>query len=97
MPGKIEISTDLNANLQQKISGFAPGVNIINWNADIGKKVFKNKSGKIIFLANDILDQNKGFSRIINSNYVQEEKFSRISRYFLLKFEWTFNKMPGSK
>ncbi|HEV7620987.1 MAG TPA: TonB-dependent receptor [Flavisolibacter sp.] len=97
LPGKIELSTDINANLQQKISGFAPGVNIVVWNASIAKKVFKNKSGKFIFLANDILDQNKGFNRIINSNYIQEERYSRISRYFLLKFEWTFSKMPGSK
>ena len=33
--------------------------------------------------------------RNINNNFITEERYSRISRYFLLKFEWSFNKMPG--
>jgi hypothetical protein len=96
LPGKFELNTDMNLNLQQKINGFTPGLNQIIWNAGLAKKVFKDKSGKIIFSVNDILDQNKGFSRVINSNFVSEDRFSRISRYFMLKFEWTFNKMPGA-
>ena len=94
---RFEFNTDANINFQQHISGFTSGVNIVVWNASIGRKIFKDKSGKILFVANDILDQNKGFERQINSNFIQEDRYSKISRYFQLRFEWTFNKMPGSK
>ncbi|MFL5788003.1 MAG: outer membrane beta-barrel protein, partial [Flavisolibacter sp.] len=94
---KYEFNTDMNADFQQRINQFSPGLNIVVWNASFARKVFKDKSGKIIIVANDILDQNKGFNRTINSNFIQEDRYSKISRYFLLKFEWTFNKMPGSK
>lgn len=97
LPGKIEISSDVNANLRQRIAAFDRNTNIILWNGSISRKVFKDKSGKIIFQANDILNQNKGYNRIINSNFVTDERFLRVSRYFLLKFEWSFNKMPTGK
>jgi hypothetical protein len=97
LPGKIEVSSDVNANLTQKIEAFGRNTNIILWNGSVSRKVFKDKSGKIIIQANDILNQNKGFSRVINSNFVTEENYLRVSRYFLLKFEWSFNKMPTGK
>ena len=58
------------------------------------KKFFKKETGKISFIANDLLDDNKGFTRTINNTFVSDDRFQRISRYFLLKFEWSFNKMP---
>ena len=97
LPGKIELNSDVRFDLRQKLPAFPVNTNIITWNATLGKKVLKDKSGKIMIVANDILDQNKGFNRIINSNIIQEERYDRISQYFLLKFEWSFNQMPGKK
>ena len=37
----------------------------------------------------------EGFTRTINSSFIIDDRFQKISRYFLLKFEWSFNKMPG--
>ncbi|MES2880508.1 MAG: outer membrane beta-barrel protein, partial [Bacteroidota bacterium] len=95
LPGKIEINTTAEFNLRQRIDIFDTNPNIIFWKADVSKKVFKNKSGKFILLANDILDRNKGFQRNISSERVTEETYQRLSRYVMLKFEWSFNKMPG--
>ncbi|ANE49535.1 outer membrane beta-barrel protein [Flavisolibacter tropicus] len=97
LPGKIELTSDCNFDLRQGLDAFAPATNIILWNANLSKKIFKKKDGKIILEARDLLDQNKGFNRNISSNFITEERFSRIGQYFLLKFEWSFNKMPGSK
>jgi hypothetical protein len=97
LPGKIELNTNIDLELRQRIEAFAGNPNIILWNANISRKFFKDKSGKLMFLANDILDNNKGFTRIINSDRLYEERYQRISRYFMLKFEWTFNKMGGQK
>jgi hypothetical protein len=99
LPWKIEINTDVNFDLRQKIPAFqeTTNTNIILWNAEVSKKVFKDKTGKFIFRANDILNQNKGFNRIINSNFVTDQRYQRIARYFMLSFQWTFTKMPGQK
>ncbi len=97
LPGKLELNTNVDVNLQQRIENFGAPLNIVLWNANVARKIFKKKTGKIILSVNDILDQNRGFNRNITSNFIQEERYSRISRYFLLRFEWSFNQMPGSK
>jgi hypothetical protein len=95
LPGKLELSSSCNFDLRQNLAAFAGNPNQTIWNASLSKKVFKDKSGKIYLVANDILDKNKGFNRNISSNFISEDRYSRISRYFLLKFEWSLNKMPG--
>ena len=95
MFGRFEINSDVNVDYREKLPIFSQNTNIIRWNGSISRKVFKDKSGKIFIVANDILNQNKGFDRIVNSNIVTDEQYVNISRYFQLKFEWTFNKTPG--
>ena len=97
LPGKFELSSDVNFDMRQRIEAYSTNTNIIIWNAGLDKKLFKDKSGKIGLYANDILNQNIGYTRTINSNFVSDETYLRISRYFLLRLEWTFNKMPGEK
>jgi hypothetical protein len=92
---KFELISDCNFDLRQQIAAFKANPNQIIWNASLSRKVFKDNSGKIYILANDILNQRKGFTRNISSNFISEDRYSRLSRYFLLKFEWSFNKMPG--
>jgi hypothetical protein len=97
LPGKIEVSSDVNFDYRQRIAAFDQNTNIIQWNGNVSRKIFKDKTGKIIFVANDILNQNKGYNRVINSNFISDDRYLRVSRYFLLKFEWSFNKTPGAK
>jgi Outer membrane protein beta-barrel family/Carboxypeptidase regulatory-like domain len=94
---KLELSSDIDINLQQKTAAFGQGTNIIVWNAELSRKFTKDKSFKIALVAHDILNQNIGFTRTINSNFINEERYDKLSRYFLLKASWTFNKMPGKK
>lgn len=96
LPWNFEVNMQLNSELRQKIAAFDRNINVTLWNAFLARKIFKDKSGKIIFEAFDILNQNRGYNRVINSNFVTDEYFSRISQYFLLKFEWSFSKMPGA-
>jgi hypothetical protein len=97
LPWKVEIGTSVRADLRQKINAFATNTNLVIWNSYISKKIFKKDTGKISFYANDMLDDNKGFTRTINSTFVSDDRFQRISRYFLLKFEWSFTKNPGGQ
>jgi hypothetical protein len=95
LPGKFEFSSDISVDLQQRTDAFNKGTKIIVWNAELNRKFFKDKSFKLAFVAHDILNQNIGFNRTINSNFINEERFDRLARYFLLTASWTFNKMPG--
>ncbi len=97
LPWKLELNTNVNFDLRQHINAFATNTNLIIWNAGLTKKLFKKDAGKISFYINDLLDDNKGFIRTINSTFISDDRFQRISRYFLLKFEWSFNKMPGGE
>lgn len=97
LPWKMEIYSNLNAELRQLTDAFPVNNNLVVWNAGLSKKVFKKNTGKVSFIANDLLDDNKGVNRSINSTVITDERFQRISRYFLLRFEWSFNKMPGGE
>lgn len=91
----VELTSTVEMDLRQKTAAFANNVNITVWNAELTKKILKDKSLKLGITAHDILNQNIGFNRTINSNFITEERFDRLSRYFLLTASWTFNKMPG--
>jgi len=92
-----ELKSDVEMNFRQKTDAFPDNVNITVWNAELSKKFLKDKSLKIAFVAHDILNQNIGFNRIINSNFISEQRYDRLSRYFLLSATWSFNKMPGQE
>jgi hypothetical protein len=92
---RLEIRTDADFSLRQAVPGLGGNPDIILWKANLSYLVFKDKSGKIIFEANDLLNQNQGFTRVINSDRVFQETFQRLSRYFMLRFEWSFTKTPG--
>jgi hypothetical protein len=96
LPYKIEFITDCDFDLRQQLDAFQGNPNKTILNLSLSKIVFKDKSGKFYFIANDLLDQNKGFNRTINTNFISEDRYSKISRYFLLKFQWSFNKLPGT-
>jgi sulfur carrier protein ThiS len=97
LPYKIEITSSVNADLRQKLPAFATNTNLIVWNAGIYKKIFKKDAGKIGLYVNDILDENKGFTRNISNTFISDDRFEKISRYFLVKFEWSFTKAPGAE
>ncbi|MDB5208624.1 MAG: outer rane beta-barrel protein [Flavisolibacter sp.] len=95
LPGNFELKSDIDLDWQQRITAFAGNPNLTIWNAELNKKIFKNKSGIVSLLARDILNSNRGYTRTINSNFINEERYLRVSQYFMLKFEWSFNKMGG--
>jgi len=97
LPGKFEFNVDGNIDIRQKVAAFAGTPDNIQINAGLSRKVFKKNTGKLMFTVNDLLNQNVGFQRNINTNFINEQRFTRIARYFMLRFEWSFNKMPGGQ
>ncbi|MFN4313360.1 MAG: outer membrane beta-barrel protein [Chitinophagaceae bacterium] len=97
LPAKFELQTDVEMNLRQKTRAFPDNANVTVWNARLTRKFLKDNSFRLELYAYDILNQNIGFTRTINSNFVNEQRYDRISQYFMLKAVWTFNKMPGAE
>nr|MBP7557634.1 outer membrane beta-barrel protein [Chitinophagaceae bacterium] len=95
LPGGLDLDSDVQSNLRQKTSAFPNPVNITVWNASLGRSFFKNKNLRLSFVAHDILNQNIGFNRTINSNFVSEQRYDQLAQYFMFNIRWTFTKMPG--
>ncbi len=92
---KWEVNTDINYDLRQKTDVFTSDNDVFLWNAYIGRRLLKNDKAIIKITANDILNQNKGYSRDVNSNILTERSYQTLRRYFMLAFTWNFSKNPG--
>jgi len=57
-------------------------------NAYIGKKIFRNKRGEIMFGVNDLFNQNTSFSRTVGSGWTQNATNSVIGRYYMIQFTY---------
>lgn len=95
LPWKIQLHTDVDFIFRQKTSVFDNNNNVILWNGWVGKKLLKGDAMLIKLSANDILNKNIGFNRTVNTNYITQNTYSTIQRYFLLSVVWNFNKNGG--
>lgn len=97
---KFQIQTDCDFSFRQKTSAFDNNTNVIAWNAWIGRTFTKKDALTVKIIGHDLLDQNIGFNRTVNSNFISENTYTTIKRYFLLSVLWNFNKAgtkaPGS-
>lgn len=88
----LNFNTNVDANFRQKLSANDNSTNATVWNASIEKKLFKKKDIVAIVSVNDILNQRIGFNRNISSNFISENTYTTVQRYFLLSFRWKFTK-----
>jgi hypothetical protein len=92
LPWHMELANDCTFNFQPKNGSFNTNFNTIQWNAFIRKKFLKNDQAVIQLAANDILNNNTGYSRsVIGSNVSESNRFV-IKRYWLLSLTWNFSK-----
>ena len=61
-------------------------------NAWIGKKVFKNQRGEVMIGVNDLLNQNKAFSRSVGSGWTQNATNSVVGRYYMVQFTYNLRR-----
>ncbi|GHE49161.1 collagen-binding protein [Sphingobacterium griseoflavum] len=59
----------------------------------VSKKFLKNESLVVDFMINDVLNQNRGFSRSAVNSVFTQRRFDTIRRYYMLKVSWDFAKM----
>ncbi len=90
-PGKILLGTDINFQFREKLNDYDNNNNVIAWNAFVEKKFFKKEQMTLRASINDILDQNKGYSRTVQPNAIIERNFLTFQRYGLLTLTYNFN------
>ncbi len=96
LPHKFQIHADGDYNIRQKTPVFQVNNNVFLLNAWVGKKFMKNDALLVKVTGNDILDQNVGFNRTINSNIINQSTYTTIRRFFLFSVVWNFTK-AGTK
>jgi hypothetical protein len=93
LPGKVQLSSDMNYTYNGKTSSFSAPFEQFIINASIAKTFMKSEGLKLSLSGNDLLNQNSGFSRYSNSNYITQNSYNTIRRYFLLSLSWDFSRM----
>ena len=96
LPAKLEIGTNADFTFRQKINAFDENNNMILWNAYIEKKFFKTDALTLRASINDILDQNKGYSRSIQPYAIEERNYLTLRRYGLITLTYNFNNKGGA-
>lgn len=94
---KVLLHTNVNYTWQQKTEVFNTNLSRLIWNADVTKRFFKKENFSIKLSANDILNENIGFSRTTSNNFISQNSYNTIGRYFLLSAVWNFNRTLKSK
>jgi len=83
----------------QSYSGLSQGLNQSYWlwNAGIGKKFLKNKTGELKLSVFDLLKQNQSIVRTVQENYIEDSQSKVLQQYFMLTFTYSlknFGKAP---
>lgn len=92
LPLHFEVSSDINWAIRQQTSVFDQNNNVFLWNAYVGKKFLKNEQLELRASVFDILNQNRGFNRFAQNNYITQQNYNTIRRYGLISLIWNFTK-----
>lgn len=90
LPLKLEIGSNVKFNFRQRLNAFDNNNNVILWNAYLEKKFMKNDGLALRVSINDILDQNKGYSRVIQPFAIEEKHYLTFQRYGIITMTYNF-------
>jgi len=94
--GKYEFRTDGDYQYTAPTESFNTSFHRFIWNATLIRKFTKSEGLKLSVSANDLLNQNKGFSRTSSGSVITQSGYTTIRRYFMASLSWDFSKMGGA-
>jgi hypothetical protein len=92
LPKQFKMGADVEVNIRQRTSDFDRNLNNTILNAYLSKGFLKKETLVVKLSVQDLLNQNLGFNRTANSNYINENTYSVLRRYFLISLTWNFKK-----
>jgi hypothetical protein len=93
LPTKFQLGSDIDYEFTAKTQTFNQDLKRNLLNANITKTFFKNDDLKLTLWGNDLLNQNLGFKRSVSGNFIQQDSYTTIKRYFMFTVTWNFNSM----
>jgi hypothetical protein len=97
LPYKVVLHSEADYFFQGKTANFPDNFSRLLWNSYLQRDFLKNSNFSVKISVNDILNQNRGFDRLINQNLVIQNTFETIRRYFMLSLVWNFKKFNAVK
>ncbi|OYU94815.1 MAG: hypothetical protein CFE21_14085 [Bacteroidetes bacterium B1(2017)] len=97
LPKHFEWLIDGTYNIRQQTAVFSKNNNTLIINASVSRKFLKSENLIAKIGVDDILNQNIGFYRNASSNYINENTYLVLKRYFMFSLTYNFTKAPGSK
>ncbi|MFZ1786471.1 MAG: outer membrane beta-barrel protein [Ferruginibacter sp.] len=89
---KYDVDYTINNGLASSVTQ-----NQVIMNASIEKQLFKKKNGILKIEAYDLFKQNSNINRTVNSNYINDTRTNRLTRYFIASFTYRIQKFVGQK
>ncbi len=89
-PIGVTISTDLNYSAT---SGYSAGYDTRTWmwNASLAYQFLRDRSMTVSLKAYDLLGQKSNVRRNVTANYISDERYNSLTRYFMVTLSWKFN------
>jgi hypothetical protein len=97
LPKKYEWMMDGTYNIRQQTSVFTKNNNSFLVNAYVSRKFLKADNLVATIGVQDLLNQNIGFYRSASSNYINENTYLVLKRYFMFSLTYNFTKAPATK
>lgn len=89
---KFEVGSDISLQLRQKDPRFPQNNSFTTWNGYIIKRFFKENQFELKLQVNDILNENRGYSRNFSSYSFTETYYQTLRRFWLLTAIWNISK-----
>lgn len=89
-PIGLVLNTDLSYTAT---SGYSSGYDTREWmwNASISYQFLRNQAATVTLRAYDLLGQKSNVRRNITANYISDELYNSLTRYFMVSFTYKFN------
>ncbi len=96
LPKHYDWSVRADYNIRQQTAVFTKNNNSLIISAYISRKLLKAESLIFKVGVEDLLNQNIGFYRNATSNYINENTYVVLKRYFMFSLTYNFIKAPGN-
>lgn len=97
LPLGFSLESDVTYNIRQKTPEFNNNLNTTIINVGLERAFGKKENLEAGFYVRDLLNQNIGFRRTANSNFINENVHTVLRRYFMLKLTYNFSSANREK
>jgi hypothetical protein len=89
---KLYASFNGDFTVYERTEAFRNQQNIFIVNGSVRRVFTKTDAFELKLSVNDLFNQNRGIQRNITSNFISENTFQNLRRFWLVTFAWNFNK-----